>query len=150
MNFFQIHDSNVFLAVVATPGAMGDKGTLKLFSVMDSELIKNKVDVRNDEDRYFEVCDWFFDHSDNYPDYLKSCKKNNSEPKLKRNSSVPMDKLHFNIFYLGFGNHLFLKKNVNFQLSASNIEFLEDNASYKINLDELPPSDEFGFIFQSN
>jgi len=150
MDFLQSRFGYVLLAVNASPGAMGASGTIKLFINKDFELIQHKVDVQIDEDLYYEVSKWFLEHSDNYPDYLKSYEKANKEPKLKRSGSIPIDKLHFDEFYLGFGNNLFLRKIVNFELLVTNIVFQVENHFHEISLKELPPSDEMKFIFSNS
>ena len=147
MSFDQSHFDNLFVATVASPGAMGAKGTLKLFNIKDFELIQNGVDIQINEEMYYEVTDWLIDHSDNYPEYLKSCKKANREPTLKRNYAIPLDQLYFDVFYLGVGNYLYLKKDIIFALTDCSIIFLVENQLHEINLDELPYSDRFEFIF---
>ncbi len=147
MEFLQSRFGNVVLAVIASPGAMGAKGTIKLFCVDSGEVIQNQVDIQIDEGQYYEVSNWFLEHSDNYPEYLKSCKKANKEPKLKPNNSIPLDRLHFDEVYLGMGNCLYLRKLIKFEWSASNLSFEENSDFYQIGLTELPSYDEFQFIF---
>jgi hypothetical protein len=111
LDTFSVYD--IIYAEIAEGGAMGCSGRIIFYVIKGEQLVCYETNISKDDSIYVEKLLL------NHQDYIKS-------------DNIQVSEVLFNYYYGGFGNHVFVNKNVSLETLDEHFVYKRNNIEYHI------------------